>query len=154
MPPWAAELQIGHSLACVVAATCGSCLSCCADVSLALAVSIVLTALSCKVKIDGPVILCPVSRTKPSLEDHDMLTRLKLLALLSTLSIATGIAGFALAHSNGHESRTPAQCERLPGTEKEGERAQCLACVKRPKPHHYHPDYPAGERCRPDNGKP
>jgi len=83
-----------------------------------------------------------------------MLTRLRLLALLSVLSITTGIAGFALAHSNGHESRTPAQCERLPGTEKEGERAQCLACVKRTKPHHYHPDYPAGERCRPDNGKP
>jgi hypothetical protein len=59
-----------------------------------------------------------------------------------------------LAHSNGHESRTPAQCERLPGTEREGERAQCLACVSRPKPHHYHPDYPAGQRCRPDDGKP
>jgi hypothetical protein len=26
--------------------------------------------------------------------------------------------------------------------------------VQRPKPHHYHPDYPAGDRCRPDNGKP
>ena len=60
----------------------------------------------------------------------------------------------ALAHSNGHESRTPAQCERLPGTEKEGEPAQCLRCVSRPKPHHYHPDYPVGQRCRPDDGKP
>ena len=58
------------------------------------------------------------------------------------------------AHSNGHESRTPAQCERLPGTEREGERAQCLRCVSRPKPHHYHPDYPAGQRCRPDDGRP
>jgi hypothetical protein len=66
-----------------------------------------------------------------------------------------GLAGsFAAAHSNGHESRTPAQCERLPGTEAEGERAQCLRCVTRPKKHHYHPDYPAGERCRPDNGRP
>ncbi len=61
---------------------------------------------------------------------------------------------FAFAHSNGHESRTAAQCERLPGTAKEGERAQCLACVARPVKHHYHPDYPAGERCRPDDGKP
>jgi hypothetical protein len=60
----------------------------------------------------------------------------------------------AVAHSNGHESRTPAQCERLPGTQNEGERAQCLKCVTRPKKHHYHPDYPAGERCRPDDGKP
>jgi hypothetical protein len=35
-----------------------------------------------------------------------------------------------------------------------GERAQCLACVARPEKHHYHPDYPKGKRCRPDNGKP
>jgi hypothetical protein len=60
----------------------------------------------------------------------------------------------AIAHSNGHESRTVAECERLPGTASEGERAQCLACVKRPAKHHYHPDYKPGERCRPDDGKP
>jgi len=77
-----------------------------------------------------------------------------IFALVSTLALAGGLAGIALAHSNGHESRTAAECERLPGTEKVGERAQCLHCVSRPKPHHYHPDYPAGERCRPDNGKP
>jgi hypothetical protein len=63
-------------------------------------------------------------------------------------------APFAFAHDNGHESRTPAQCERLPGTATEGERAQCLKCVARPAKHHYHPDYPAGNRCRPDDGKP
>ena len=75
---------------------------------------------------------------------------------LSLLAVALvgSFAGSAIAHSNGHESRTPAQCERLPGTLAEGERAQCLQCVTRPKKHHYHPDYPAGERCRPDNGKP
>ena len=67
--------------------------------------------------------------------------------------LAIGVPA-ALAHSNGHESRTAAQCERLPGTNKVGERAQCLACVARPVKHHYHPDYPAGQRCRPDNGKP
>jgi hypothetical protein len=60
----------------------------------------------------------------------------------------------AVAHSTGHESRTVAECERLPGTQEQGERAQCLRCVTRPKKHHYHPDYPAGERCRPDNGRP
>jgi hypothetical protein len=60
----------------------------------------------------------------------------------------------ALAHSTGHESRTPAQCEKLPGTARRGERAQCLRCVNRPKKRHYHPDYPAGRRCRPDNGRP
>src|SRR5690348_17338960 len=65
---------------------------------------------------------------------------------LGLLLLGTTLAGSAAAHSNGHESRTPAQCERLPGTQAEGERAQCLRCVTRPKKHHYHPDYPAGER--------
>jgi hypothetical protein len=62
--------------------------------------------------------------------------------------------GLAVAHSNGHESRTVADCEKLPGTEAAGERSQCLKCVARPVKHHYHPDYPAGNRCRPDDGKP
>jgi hypothetical protein len=76
------------------------------------------------------------------------------------LNVAAALLGGLIAqtstfaHSNGHESRTPAQCERLPGTAREGERGQCLACVSRPHPHHYHPDYPAGQRCRPDDGKP
>jgi hypothetical protein len=55
-----------------------------------------------------------------------------------------------MAHPTGHESRTVAQCERLPTPERQA----CIACVKRPIKHHYHPDYPAGKRCRPDNGKP
>jgi hypothetical protein len=76
-----------------------------------------------------------------------LLVRFALIGLVSFPVLAA-------AHSNGHESRTPAQCERLPGTQNEGERAQCLKCVTRPQKHHYHPDYPAGERCRPDNGKP
>lgn len=61
-----------------------------------------------------------------------------------------GGASAAIAHSTGHESRVPAQCERLPSPE----RGQCLSCVTRPAKHHYHPDYPPGARCRPDNGKP
>jgi hypothetical protein len=63
-------------------------------------------------------------------------------------------APIALAHSNGHESRTAAECERLPGTATAGERGNCLKCIARPVKHHYHPDYPAGNRCRPDDGKP
>jgi hypothetical protein len=76
--------------------------------------------------------------------------------LAATLIFAVSCVGLpiALAHDTGHESRTPEQCERLPGTAKAGERAQCLRCVTRPQKHHYHPDYPAGKRCRPDNGKP
>jgi hypothetical protein len=82
--------------------------------------------------------------------------RLRHSAVLSAAALSAVLIGssFVWAHSNGHESRTPAECERLPGSAKEGERAQCLRCVSRPKPHHYHPDYPAGNRCRPDDGKP
>ena len=62
-------------------------------------------------------------------------------------------APLALAHSTGHESRTPADCEKLPGTATGGERGNCLKCVQRPKPHHFHPDMAKGERCHPDDGK-
>lgn len=70
--------------------------------------------------------------------------------------IATGLLSVpvVLGHSTGHESRTVADCEKLPGTQEAGERGQCLKCVTRPMKHHYHPDYPPGNRCRPDNGKP
>jgi hypothetical protein len=56
----------------------------------------------------------------------------------------------ALSHPTGHESRTVAHCERLPTPE----RQNCIKCVTRALKHHYHPDYPPGDRCRPDNGKP
>ena len=61
-----------------------------------------------------------------------------------------GLVGTGFGHSTGHESRTVAQCERLPTPE----RQHSVKCVTRPVKHHYHPDYPAGARCRPDNGKP
>lgn len=70
------------------------------------------------------------------------------------LASLTFIATVALAHSNGHESRTVAECERLPGTAHAGERGACIACVTRAGKWHYHPDYAAGNRCRPDNGQP
>jgi len=76
------------------------------------------------------------------------------LLLRIALVVLVSFPVLAVAHSTGHESRTVAECERLPGTQEQGERAQCLRCVTRPKKHHYHPDYPAGERCRPDNGRP
>ncbi len=40
------------------------------------------------------------------------------LALASSMLLGAP----ALAHDTGHESRTPAQCEKLPGTQKTGER--------------------------------
>jgi hypothetical protein len=70
------------------------------------------------------------------------------------LAAALGLSAVALAHNTGHESHTVADCEKLPGTQRVGERGQCIACVTRKEKHHYHPDYPPGERCRPDNGKP
>ncbi len=77
-----------------------------------------------------------------------MRTRRKAV-LLGMLALGT-VSSLAWAHSNGHESRTVAQCARLPTPE----RQQCTQCVTRPIRHHYHPDYPAGARCRPDNGRP
>jgi hypothetical protein len=78
---------------------------------------------------------------------------------LFLFTATAGVLGFAAAHLSvpaasahptGHESRTPAHCNKLPLPE----RGQCTACVNRKLPHHYHPDYPPGARCRPDNGKP
>jgi hypothetical protein len=78
---------------------------------------------------------------------------LKSVVVVSVACLAFG--SVALAHSNGHESRTVADCEKLPGTASTGERAGCLACVQRTDGKwHYHPDYAAGQRCRPDNGQP
>lgn len=74
-------------------------------------------------------------------------------AMAALLALAA-LAFSAQAHHTGHESRTVADCERLPGTAAAGERGGCLRCVQRPRKHHFHPDYPAGRRCRPDNGKP
>ena len=54
-----------------------------------------------------------------------------------------------LGHPTGHEVREPTLCARLPSPE----RRACLQCLGRPIKHHYHPDLPAGKRCRPDDGK-
>ena len=77
-----------------------------------------------------------------------------LIRAATAASVLSLFAPLALAHDTGHESRTADQCEKLPGTARKGERAQCLKCVARPKKHHYHPDYKPGKRCRPDDGKP
>ncbi len=78
----------------------------------------------------------------------------------SVIAVSAACLAFgsvALAHSNGHESRTTSDCEKLPGSATAGERAACLACIGRNSAstkYHYHPDYPAGDRCRVDDGKP
>lgn len=78
---------------------------------------------------------------------------------LFLLTATAGVLGFAAAqisvpaasaHPTGHEFRLAAHCDRLPVSE----RAVCASCLGRRPPHHYHPDYPPGARCRLDNGKP
>jgi hypothetical protein len=71
-------------------------------------------------------------------------------ALFSSALLFGAALPIAMSHETGHESRTVAQCERLPTPE----RQNCVKCVTRPAKHHFHPDYPPGDRCRPDNGKP
>jgi hypothetical protein len=74
--------------------------------------------------------------------------------ILRITALLTLAGSPAFAHSNGHESRTVADCEKLPGTQTTGERGQCLRCVERPLPHHFHPDMKRGNRCHPNNGLP
>jgi len=56
----------------------------------------------------------------------------------------------ASAHPTGTELRTAQQCSAL----QPPMRGHCLECVARPRPHHFHPDAQAGQRCRPDNAQP
>ena len=77
-----------------------------------------------------------------------------LAAVGTMLAALVAFAPAALAHSTGHESRSAADCEKLPGTAKDGERGGCLACVSRKGKFHFHPDAAAGKRCKRDNGKP
>ena len=55
------------------------------------------------------------------------------------------------AHPGPNVRRTKAACK---GLKKPGKHAACLVCVKRPKPHHFHPLKAPDKRCRPNNGKP
>jgi hypothetical protein len=73
--------------------------------------------------------------------------------LLGSLALAMCLAApFAFGHPTGHESRSPADCEKLPGTQNKGERGNCLKCVQ-DGAHHFHPDMKKGNRCHPDDGK-
>jgi hypothetical protein len=69
------------------------------------------------------------------------------LALAVFALVALG-APLAIAHHNGHESRTVKDCEKLPSPD----RGHCIKCVQRPKPHHYHPNEKEGSRCDPNDG--
>ncbi|MCC6751516.1 MAG: hypothetical protein IT371_27940 [Deltaproteobacteria bacterium] len=71
------------------------------------------------------------------------------------LGAVVALLGFAAppratAHPTGKELRNVKQCQVLPPPM----RGHCVVCVTRPVRHHFHPEYPPGARCRPDNGKP
>jgi hypothetical protein len=82
-----------------------------------------------------------------------------MMALVGATSASAGTSNHedpgatpAPAHSTGHESRSNANCELLPGTQTDGERGWCLKCMAIGHTH-YHPDCPAKHRCNIDNGK-
>lgn len=77
------------------------------------------------------------------------------IGLFGLLALSAG----AQAHSTGKEIRldkvgTTSGCNKLTGTAKTGDRANCIKCLKRQAPHHYHTENPEGKRCRPDDGRP
>jgi len=57
----------------------------------------------------------------------------------------------AEAHATGHELRAPGQCDKLKA---KAEVEACKKCTLQTEKHHFHMDYPAKDRCRPDKGKP
>lgn len=78
----------------------------------------------------------------------------RLIAAISIVIVGIALIAVPLvatAHRTGNERRTVAACQALTIPAK---RRACLACVRRPRPHHYHPNAPVGARCRPNNGLP
>ena len=63
------------------------------------------------------------------------------------------LGGVALAHSTGDEAKSVAECQKFPGTASFGVRGECLKCVQRAKPHHFHPNEAAANRCQPTDAK-
>jgi hypothetical protein len=90
----------------------------------------------------------------PFKREGEVMNRAHRFVGIVSLVLLCAASGVAAAHSTGHESRTVAECERLPGTQMAGERGQCLRCVERPRPHHYHPDMVRGDRCHLNDGLP
>lgn len=67
------------------------------------------------------------------------------------VAVVTLASGVVLAHRTGNERRTPAECRALRDPVRQ---RQCLVCIARPRPHHYHPLQTEGWRCDPNDGTP
>lgn len=63
---------------------------------------------------------------------------------LGLLGVA-GVGSIAFAHETANARRTVAQCQA--GGMTPAQVNVCIACVRRPLPHHYHPLQRAGSRC-------
>ena len=78
-----------------------------------------------------------------------------LLVTFAVICLSTGMAvvhfSGAEAHPTGNERRTVAACMTL---KKKPKRRACKRCVRRKRPHHFHPRAKARHRCRINNGRP
>jgi hypothetical protein len=73
-------------------------------------------------------------------------------AVFATMAISLALSGgLAFAHRTGNERRTQAECRALRDPARQ---RACLACIARPRPHHYHPLQTEGWRCDPNDGTP
>lgn len=68
---------------------------------------------------------------------------MRVLFALALITLPT----VASAHKTGTELRTAEECKKL----QPPARGHCQECVSRARPHHYHPDAPAGLACRPED---
>ena len=71
------------------------------------------------------------------------------------VALAVGAFG-TVALGGGRPMRTYEDCQKLAGSDTDGERVWCVTCVARTDPPGrwlYDPAAPAGQRCRPDDGK-
>ncbi len=78
----------------------------------------------------------------------------KIVAFLLVVLAAAALIAIPLvatAHRTGNERRNLPQCRTLRNPAKQ---RACIACVTRPRPHHFHPNAAPGLRCRLNNGLP
>lgn len=103
-------------------------------------------------------IVVPVAQPKSANDTQVVLDRNGNVVGVEQVSSAASAASSTQAQSLAvttppdHKFRTVAECKLLPSPEQPA----CAACVERPgtTKHLYRPDWPAGERCRLDNGMP
>ena len=74
-----------------------------------------------------------------------------LLVTAALIALALSVGSVASAHKKPGDIRAKIGCNTIL---KPAKRKACKACVTKAAPHHFHPAAAAGNRCRPNNGKP